>query len=286
VPLAAQRLASLQLPGVRLGAMPAEPVRRLPTGIGDLDDLIGGGLPRGHVSEIVGGPSSGRTAVLHALLASATRRGEVAAVVDLPDALDPLSLARAGADLERVLWVRPPSPQTALKCAELILSAGGFGLVAVDTQAPRVARPLPRHVWPRLAQVTRRAGAACVVCAPRHIASGVAAIALSLTTRRARWNGRLFEGITATAVLTRSRFGPAGQAISCQLSAVSLVAGGIAYERFQALDGVGKKPPAGAANVRPHQEFSGTRAIRFDELDAPRRHIHSGEHRRGLWTQR
>jgi hypothetical protein len=231
---ARERLSALQLTGVRLGALPAEPVRRLPTGIGALDELLGGGLPRGHLSEIVGGPSSGRTGVLHALLTSATRRGEVAAVVDLEDALDPPSLARAGVDLERVLWVRPPAPRAALKCAELILSAGGFGLVALDGLGARAARPLPRQVWPRLAQVVRRGGAVCVVCAPHRLADGTAALALTLAQRRARWSGRLFEGLTSTAVLTRHRFGPTGaavsvavsdqlSAISCQRSAVSFI---------------------------------------------------------------
>jgi hypothetical protein len=213
---ARDRFAALQLPGVRIGALPVEPVRRLPTGIEPLDELLGGGLPRGHLSEIVGGPSSGRTALLHALLASATQRGEVVAVIDLPDALDPRSLAQAGADLTRVLWVRPPSPQVALKCAELILSAGGFGMLAVDglsARAPRSGRALPPHVWPRLAQVTRRAGAVCLLCVPQRMAGGAAATALLLAQRRAQWNGRLFAGVSTTAVLARSRFSPAERAI-------------------------------------------------------------------------
>jgi hypothetical protein len=189
----------------------------VPTGIAALDELLGGGLPRGHLSEIAGGPSSGRTALLHALLASATRRGEVAAVVDVADALDPPSLARAGADLTRVLWVRPPSAKTALKCVELILGAGGFGVVALDGVGTRIARPLPRQVWPRLAQVTRRAGVACVVCGPQRLASGAAALALTISQRQVHWSGRLFEGLSTTAVLTRSRFGPTERAVTLLL---------------------------------------------------------------------
>jgi RecA/RadA recombinase len=61
-------LPAFNIPGVRLGAPPAEAVRRLPSGIAALDTLLGGGLPRGHLSEIVGGLSSGRTALLHAWL--------------------------------------------------------------------------------------------------------------------------------------------------------------------------------------------------------------------------
>ena len=111
---ARDRFAALQFPGVRVGAPPVEPGRRLPTGIDCLDELLGGGLPRGHVSEIVGGPSSGRTALLHALLASATRRGEATAVVDLPDALDPRSLANAGVDLNVADTDQRPGERVAL----------------------------------------------------------------------------------------------------------------------------------------------------------------------------
>ena len=77
-----------------------------PTGLADLDALIGGGLPRGEISEITGETSSGGTSVILSLLAEATARGEVAAYIDASDCLDPLSAAAAGVDLERLLWVR------------------------------------------------------------------------------------------------------------------------------------------------------------------------------------
>jgi len=236
-----EHLASIQLPGaVWLGSAPTEPVRRLPTGIVPLDELIGGGLPRGHLSEITGAPSSGRTGLLHAVLASATRRGEVVAVVDLPGALDPATLAGAGADLARVLWVCPPSPQVAFKCAELILAAGGFGLVAVDglearaarTNAGPMTRALPAHTWPRLAQVAKRAGAVVLILAPRRIAGGAAALALTLTQRHVRWSGALFEGITTRASLARSRFGPAERTITLTLGERLAALGGVKVERF------------------------------------------------------
>jgi len=69
-------------------------------------DALTGGLPRGCLTEICGPASSGRTTLLLAALAAATRRGEFCAVVDASDALDPQSVAAAGVDLERLLWVR------------------------------------------------------------------------------------------------------------------------------------------------------------------------------------
>jgi recombination protein RecA len=75
------------------------------SGIRELDALTDG-LPRGCITEICGLASSGRTSVLLAALAGATQRGEVCALVDASDALDPASAVAAGVEMERFLWVR------------------------------------------------------------------------------------------------------------------------------------------------------------------------------------
>ena len=77
----------------------------VPTGVATLDALTGG-LPRGALSEITGPASSGRTGVMLAALAGATRRQEVCALVDASDSFDPASAAAAGVDLDRLLWIR------------------------------------------------------------------------------------------------------------------------------------------------------------------------------------
>jgi hypothetical protein len=125
------------------------------TGVATLDALTGG-LPRGALSEIAGPASSGRTGVMLATLAAATRRQEVCALVDASDCFDPASAAAAGVDLERLLWVRcheQLKPQGAsgkfrsstsagfafggvleqvLKVTDLLLQGGGFGMVVLD----------------------------------------------------------------------------------------------------------------------------------------------------------
>jgi hypothetical protein len=131
---------------------------------------------------------------MHAFLAAATRRGEIAAVIDLPDALDPLTLAAAGTDLSRVLWVRPDALKTALKCTEIILTTGGFGLVALDLDQADLRR-LPLHVWPRLVRAAREGDAVLAVLASRRIAGSFASFSRALMRRRAMWGGKLFEGI-------------------------------------------------------------------------------------------
>jgi hypothetical protein len=147
------------------------------SGIQEIDTLTGG-LPRGCLSEICGSASSGRTSVLLAALAAATRREEVCALVDTTDALDAVSAAAAGVALERLLWVRcgkadfgprasglgpdtdrrpqfrRPTPEVrsleqALRVTDLLLQNGGFGLVAIDLgDVPYVsARRMPLASW-------------------------------------------------------------------------------------------------------------------------------------------
>src|SRR5467141_1443389 len=77
-----------------------------PSGVGELDAVLGGGFPRGSLVELCGPASSGRTSLAFSLLAQATERQETCAYVDVSDSLDPLSLAAAGVELPRLLWVR------------------------------------------------------------------------------------------------------------------------------------------------------------------------------------
>ena len=72
-----------------LRRQPQPPQRRFATGLPALDELLDGGLPSGAITELVGRGSSGRTSLSLAILAAATRRGEVVAWVDPQDALDP-----------------------------------------------------------------------------------------------------------------------------------------------------------------------------------------------------
>jgi recombination protein RecA len=77
-----------------------------PSGVAELDAVLGGGVPRGSLVELCGSASSGRTSLAFSLLALATERQEACAFVDVADSLDPLSLAAAGVELPRLLWVR------------------------------------------------------------------------------------------------------------------------------------------------------------------------------------
>jgi recA bacterial DNA recombination protein len=68
------------------------------------------GLPRGGITEIAGLRSSGRTAAVLHILAQATARGEICALVDTCDAFHPASAAAAGVKLARIVFAESVSP--------------------------------------------------------------------------------------------------------------------------------------------------------------------------------
>jgi recombination protein RecA len=82
-----------------------------PTGIPSIDDLLRGGLPIGALTEVVGPECSGRTSLALSFLARLTHAGKVCAWIDVSNSLRPESVAAAGVDLQRLLWVRCAAAQ-------------------------------------------------------------------------------------------------------------------------------------------------------------------------------
>lgn len=199
-----------ELPGkVQMGRTVCEPVRRLASGVAAIDALFDGGLPCGKISEIIGPASCGKTALLLMWLATATRRGEITACIDVAGALHPPSVAAAGADLRRLLWVRPPSAREAVRCAELILQAGGFGVVALDFGASP-PRGLRANVWPRLMRAAELSHVPLVVFAPYRVAGSFSVLGLQLRQRRVVWRPGLWallDGFELSAQLVRNKLG-------------------------------------------------------------------------------
>ena len=76
------------------------------TGISSLDEFLGGGLPLGAITEIIGNECSGRTTLAFSLLAQFTCQGKVCAWIDVSDTLHPTSAASAGINLKQLLWIR------------------------------------------------------------------------------------------------------------------------------------------------------------------------------------
>jgi recombination protein RecA len=173
-----------------------------PAGISDIDAALGGGFRRGHLSEIVGARSSGRTTAMCQALAAAASRGELVALIDTCDRFDPHSASAVGLDLSQLLWIRDTGDTTrALKAMNLVLQAGGFGLVVLDfADVPGVTvRTLPFTTWFRLARVIEGSQTVALVIASEHVARSSSGATVTLDAA-ATWRGgshrsRLLDGL-------------------------------------------------------------------------------------------
>lgn len=191
-----------------------------PTGLADIDDLLGGGFPRARLSEVTGPPSSGRTSIGLALLASITSRGECAALVDLSDAFDPNSAEASGVDLDRLLWVRPSEWRDALRCCERLLQTDGFPLVILDVPADVRPGNQPAALL-RLSRLATSTRAAMVVASCERLAGSQSAVVLEMQCAKPRFSGTpsLLEGLEVRAVLVRHRTAPVHRSTALRLSA-------------------------------------------------------------------
>jgi hypothetical protein len=178
------------------------------------------GWPRGHVSEVVGPASSGRTSVVMASLAAATARGGVVALVDVADRCDPASAAEAGVDLDRLLWVRGPSMtwgaphstvgdlavRRGLRAFDLIVRAGGFAIVVLDlSDVPeRMVRALPASTWLRLAHVHEGRDTVGLLMGTVPMGRSAGGVSLSLQGT-GEWTGTSAQSRRLTGVAVRGQ---------------------------------------------------------------------------------
>jgi len=185
------------------------------SGIAALDGLTGG-WPRGCVGEIFGPVSSGRTGVVLAALARSTQSGEVCALVDAGDTLDPASAAAAGVDLGKLLWVRCGKAvlsargkqmdcrngdeldiaaerrrwelrlEQVLKVTDLLLQSNGFGMIVLDLgDIPvRNARQIPLASWFRFRRAIERTPTVLLVVEQQPIAGRCSSVLVKVSGKK------------------------------------------------------------------------------------------------------
>ena len=157
-------------------------VETLSTGIPEIDALTGG-LPRGAICEIFGPASSGRTSLMYSMLAYATRHEETCALVDTNDAFAPTAAVAAGIDFDRLLWVRGAGDlEHAFKATDLLLHAGGFGLVILDIGdvAAKDARRIISSWWYRFRHTVEDRPTVVMVVSEEACTRSCAALTLEL----------------------------------------------------------------------------------------------------------
>src|SRR2546426_523234 len=171
---------------------------RLFTGLPFLDQPIGGGLPRGALTELISPrTSAGSASLTNALIHGANRDNYFLALIDGRDSFDPCGLDNVL--LRHLLWVRCRKASEAIKAADLLLRDGNFPLVIVDLvlNAPEELRKIPQTSWYRLQRLVEASATACLVMTRQSMVSS-AQLKIVLENR---WNLGTLEDESAIAQL-------------------------------------------------------------------------------------
>jgi hypothetical protein len=176
-----------------------------------IDGLLGLFTP-GRLSEIVGPRSSGASSLLLALIARITTSGSregggQVAFVDGMDALDPTSIAAAGADLSALLWVRCGGRlRVALSAADLLARCPGFALVVLDLDD---LGPVPASASIRLQRAVEGTDTILIVRGERHREGSPASLVLATRRLAPQWMGlrqlTRLAGLRSEVSVSRSR---------------------------------------------------------------------------------
>jgi hypothetical protein len=150
--------------------------RRLITGLSFLDQAIGGGLPKGAITELISPRiSAGSASLIHMLLqCNLGGSPQRIVLIDGRDSFDPSASDGLGkACLHHLLWVRCSKALDAIKAADLLLRDGNFALVIVDLvlNPPADLSKIPQTSWYRLQRLVESAPTACLVMTRQGIVS-------------------------------------------------------------------------------------------------------------------
>lgn len=111
-------------------------VGRILTGIPVLDIMLGGGIPRGRIVEIIGAQSSGKSLVAMLAIANAQKSGEVCCYIDVEKAFDPIWAEVIGMELSDLVVFRPNTGEEVFDLLEkMVHPRAGVGLVVLDSIA-------------------------------------------------------------------------------------------------------------------------------------------------------
>jgi len=164
----------------------------------------------GLLTEVSGLASSGRTSLLYSCLRTTLQRGECCAYVDTQGTFDPETAQAAGMEFSRFLWVRcGGNPESALKAADLLVHAGGFGLVLLDLSgAPApLARRIPAASWFRLRRGAEHSGIALVVSGEQSITGSCAQLQITVQRQEVCRSRYRLSGTAVQIECAKGRYG-------------------------------------------------------------------------------
>jgi recombination protein RecA len=138
------------------GSMPDEVVGRykdigsqmnvefLSTGSIAADAALGGGIPKGRITDIVGFASSGKTTLALSTIAELQRTKPDAKIlyIDAECSLDPIYMKALGVDLNSIYMVQPNNGDNGYNIAIKFLNSGIMDLIIIDSIAAMIPKAM------------------------------------------------------------------------------------------------------------------------------------------------
>lgn len=100
-----------------------------------IDNILGGGIPKGRIIEIFGPESSGKTTLTLHAIAEVQKEGGIAAFIDAEHALDPVYAGNIGVDLDNLIISQPDNGESALEITETLIRSNAVDIIIVDSVA-------------------------------------------------------------------------------------------------------------------------------------------------------
>ena len=199
-------------------------IAHLSTGFARLDEALGiGGLPKAHLSQLSGIPTSGATTLACKVLAQAV--GEAAVVVDVPQTFDADYAARCGVNTASLLLIQPDSLAHALETLTALVDTAAVAVLALDTSESK--RRVDPAALRRLVSALHRSSCVLIVLERSGSSPFSDRAAVRLSCQRERWlqQRQNVNGYRTQVRILKNQFGPSGQRVGLVIGFSGVVRG-------------------------------------------------------------
>ncbi|MHB8624588.1 MAG: P-loop NTPase family protein [Aggregatilineales bacterium] len=199
-------------------------VPHIPTGFPMLDRALRiGGVPKGHLTQFTGIPTSGAMTLAYKILAQAT--GEALVYVDLAQTFDADYAARCGVDTANLLLIQPKALDSALETLTPLLNTAAAAVLALDVHEGK--QRIDTAVLNRLMAALRRSRCALLVVERAETALFSTKAAIHLHLKRECWlyQRQDVNGYRVQVRIIRNQFGQSGQSVRLVVGFSAIVRG-------------------------------------------------------------
>ena len=110
------------------------------TGCYSLDEVIGGGLPRGRIIEVFGAESGGKSTLALFLMAQMQKRGGRVALIDAENAFDGSYASNIGLDITKLLVSQPATLEESMDIVKELVETSMIDIIVVDSVSALVPK--------------------------------------------------------------------------------------------------------------------------------------------------